>query len=167
MRQICERPVTSSRSEEVVQLIIVGWLGQNFRQEIRQSYYRNDPVKYDLEIMVNEILYKINWNDFGCEKNSEWNSICRFSSDLITFTLILRNVLFTAQKCSINSPFNRHHNMTTRDLSVWNILDFFPPRDHAWSLFIVILYTCTYSTVKTTNIHTVYKVFLQVERKMY
>ena len=167
MTNLWESFATSSRSEEVVQLIIVGWLGQNFRQEIRQSYYRNDPVKYDLEIMVNEILYKINWNDFGCEKNSEWNSICRFSSDLITFTLILRNVLFTAQKCSINSPFNRHHNMTTRDLSVRYIRDFFPPRDHAWSLFIVILYTCTYSTVKTTNIHTVYKVFLQVERKMY
>ena len=27
------------------------WVGQvqNFRQEIRQSHYRNDPVKYDLD----------------------------------------------------------------------------------------------------------------------
>ena len=43
-----ESSATSSRSEEVVQLIIVGWLVQNFRQEILPSHYRNDPVKYDL-----------------------------------------------------------------------------------------------------------------------
>ncbi len=29
------------------------WVGQvpNFRQETRQSHYRNDPVKYDLAVM--------------------------------------------------------------------------------------------------------------------
>ena len=27
----------------------------NFRQEIRQSYYRNDPVKYDLRELVSRI----------------------------------------------------------------------------------------------------------------
>ena len=46
--QISESSATSSRSGEVVQLIIVGWLAQNFRQEILPSHYRNDPVKYDL-----------------------------------------------------------------------------------------------------------------------
>ena len=34
------------------------WVGQvpNFRQEIRQSHYRNDPVKYDLnhQLLHNE-----------------------------------------------------------------------------------------------------------------
>ena len=31
-------------------LIIVVWKTSNFRQEIRQSHYRNDPVKYDLVV---------------------------------------------------------------------------------------------------------------------
>ena len=50
-----ESSATSSRSEEVVQLIIVGWLVQNFRQEIRQSHYRNDPVKYDLNSNLSQL----------------------------------------------------------------------------------------------------------------
>ena len=29
-------------------LVIVAEMTSNFRQEIRYSYYRNDPVKYDL-----------------------------------------------------------------------------------------------------------------------
>ena len=49
---MCETPLgrarTSSRSGETAQLIIVAWSVPNFRQEIRQAYYRNDPVKYDL-----------------------------------------------------------------------------------------------------------------------
>ena len=39
---------TFSRSEGVAKLIIMVWSVPNFRQEIRQSYCRNDNVKYDL-----------------------------------------------------------------------------------------------------------------------
>ena len=39
---------TFSRSEGNAWLIIMVWSVPNFRQEIRQSYCRNDNVKYDL-----------------------------------------------------------------------------------------------------------------------
>ena len=39
---------TFSRSEGIAWLIIMVWSVPNFRQEIRQSYCRNDNVKYDL-----------------------------------------------------------------------------------------------------------------------
>ena len=39
---------TFSRSEGIAKLIIMVWSVPNFRQEIRQSYCRNDNVKYDL-----------------------------------------------------------------------------------------------------------------------
>ena len=38
-------------------LIIVVWKTSNFRQEIRQSHYRNDPVKYDLKHLMIEGAY--------------------------------------------------------------------------------------------------------------
>ena len=34
--------------EKLLYLLIVAEMTSNFRQEIRYSYYRNDPVKYDL-----------------------------------------------------------------------------------------------------------------------
>ena len=39
-----------SRSGTAALLIIVGEQVPNFRQEIRQSNYRNDPVKYDFDV---------------------------------------------------------------------------------------------------------------------
>ena len=39
---------TFSGSEGYALVIIMGQSVPNFRQEIRQSYYRNDIVKYDL-----------------------------------------------------------------------------------------------------------------------
>ena len=50
MQQILTwKSATFSRSGTAAQLIIVGEQVPNFRQEIRQSHYRNDPVKYDLD----------------------------------------------------------------------------------------------------------------------
>ena len=53
---------TFSRSEGIAKLIIMVWSVPNFRQEIRQSYCRNDNVKYDLdEIPTLFYLYMILW----------------------------------------------------------------------------------------------------------
>ena len=45
----------------------------NFRQEIRQSYYRNDPVKYDLRELVSRINIRAQQrDDSSVETNVLW-----------------------------------------------------------------------------------------------
>ena len=45
----------------------------NFRQEIRQSYYRNDPVKYDLRELVSRINIRTRQrDDSSVETNVLW-----------------------------------------------------------------------------------------------
>ena len=43
-----EFPIPLHAQEKLFYLVIVAEMTSNFRQEIRYSYYRNDPVKYDL-----------------------------------------------------------------------------------------------------------------------
>ena len=45
---ITKFPIPFHAQEKLLVLIIVVEMTSNFRQEIRYSYYRNDPVKYDL-----------------------------------------------------------------------------------------------------------------------
>ena len=47
---ITKFPIPFHAQEKLLVLIIVVEMTSNFRQEIRYSYYRNDPVKYDLNV---------------------------------------------------------------------------------------------------------------------
>ena len=48
---ITKFPIPFHAQEKLLVLIIVVEMTSNFRQEIRYSYYRNDPVKYDLNFI--------------------------------------------------------------------------------------------------------------------
>ena len=50
-------PVPVHAREKLLGLIIVAEMTSNFRQEIRYSYYRNDPVKYDLNFTTFSQMY--------------------------------------------------------------------------------------------------------------
>ena len=45
-------PIPVHAQEKLLCLVIVAEMTSNFRQEIRYSYYRNDPVKYDLNFPI-------------------------------------------------------------------------------------------------------------------
>ena len=49
---ITKFPIPFHAQEKLLVLIIVVEMTSNFRQEIRYSYYRNDPVKYDLKHLL-------------------------------------------------------------------------------------------------------------------
>ena len=51
---ITKFPIPFHAQEKLLVLIIVVEMTSNFRQEIRYSYYRNDPVKYDLNCYLLE-----------------------------------------------------------------------------------------------------------------
>ena len=51
---ITKFPIPFHAQEKLLVLIIVVEMTSNFRQEIRYSYYRNDPVKYDLNNIIDQ-----------------------------------------------------------------------------------------------------------------
>ena len=47
-------PIPVHAQDKLRHLVIVAEMTSNFRQEIRYSYYRNDPVKYDLNNIIDQ-----------------------------------------------------------------------------------------------------------------
>ena len=75
------------------------WVDQvpNFRQEIRQSNYRNDPVKYDLNILE----YKPSPNRFPNTEIFEKNNI----DSVLRYVNkdSLQNFIWEPNECDINT----------------------------------------------------------------